>query len=125
MPTMNAISASELAQIQTDVASAVLDKTCVIKRVSTATPDSRGVPSSSYSTIATVAAGMRQPTSTHLTNYDYIIGALAAWLVHMPINTNVKAQDHLEIDNQTLVVQVILTPQSFPALLSVIASELK
>lgn len=119
------ISASELAQIQTDVAAAALDKSCQIQRMSPNTPNTRGVPSGSYSTVATVACGMRQPTSTHLENYAYLIEALAAWLVQFPVGTDVRAQDHLIIDGQTLTVQVILTPQSYPALLSVIASELK
>jgi len=125
MPTMNAITAAELTQIQTDVAFAVLDKSCAIQRLSTSTPNSRGVPSGSFTTIATVQAGMRQPTSTHLTNFDYIIGALAAWLIYLPIGTDVRGQDHLIIDGQTLVVQVLLTPQSYPTLSSVIATELK
>ncbi len=122
---MLAISAVELAKIQTDVAAAALDKTCVIQRLPTSTPDSRGVPSGTYSTIATVKAAMRQPTSTHLQNFDYLIGALATWMVQFPVGTDVKAQDHLIIDNQTLEVQVVLTPQSIQALLTVIASEVK
>ncbi len=119
------IPASELAKIQADVAAAALDKTCVIQRLPTSTPDSRGVPSGSYATIATVKAGMRQPTGTHLQNYDYLIAALATWLVQLPVGTDVRAQDHLLIENQTLEVQVILAPQSYPALLSVLASEIK
>lgn len=119
------ISASELAQIQADVAAAALDKTCQIQRLPASTPTSRGVPSGSYTTIATVACAMRQPTSTHLQNYAYMIEALAAWLVHLPIGTDVRAQDQIVVEGQTLTVQVLLTPQSYPALLSVIAAELK
>lgn len=119
------VSASELAQIQSDVSAAALDKTCQIQRLPASTPNSRGVPSGSYSTVATVACGMRQPTSTHLENYAYMIEALAAWLVQFPVGTDVRAQDHLLIEGQTLTVQVILSPQSYPGLLSVIAGELK
>lgn len=123
---MLAISAAELASIQADVAAAALDKTCQIQRLPSLTPNSRGVPDeSSYGTIATVAAGMRQPTSTHLANYAYAIEALATWLVHFPVGTDVQRLDHLVIDGQTLEVQIILTPQSIPALLSVLATELK
>jgi len=120
------IPASELAQIQRDVAVIALDKTCQIQRLPSLTPNIRGVPDeTSYGTIATVNAGMRQPTGTHLANYAYAIESLATWLVHFAVGTDVQKLDHLLIDNQTLEVQVILTPQSYPALLSVLASELK
>ena len=119
------VSAAELASIQSDVAAAALDKTCQIQRLSSTTPNSRGVPSGSYSTIATVNAGMTQPSSTHLENYAYAIEALATWLVRFPVGTDVKASDHLLIAGQTLDVQVILDPHSYPGLLPVLASELK
>jgi hypothetical protein len=120
------IDAPELAELQADIAAIACDKTCVISRLSSFTPNSRGVPDeTSYSTIATVSAGMRQPTGTHLQNYAYAIEALASWLVHFPVGTDVRKLDHLIIDGQTLEVQIILTPQSYPALLSVLASELK
>lgn len=120
------IPAAELAQIQQDVAAIALDKTCAIQRLSSSTPNSRGVPDeSSYATIATVDAGMRQPTGTHLANYAYAIEALATWLVHFAVGTDIQKLDHLVIDGQTLEVQIILTPQSYPALLSVLATELK
>ena len=119
------ITASEMAQIQADVVAAALDKTCQIQRISSNTPNSRGVPSGTYTTIATVNAGMTQPTGTHLQNYAYIIEALATWLVKFPVGTDVKASDHLIINGQTLTVQVVLDPHSYPALLPVLASELK
>lgn len=119
------IDAYELADIRADVTAIALDKTCVIQRLPTSTPDSRGVPSGSYATIATVAAAMRQPTSTHLENFDYLIGALATWMVQFPVGTDVQAQDHLIIENQTLEVQVVLAPQSIQVLLTVLASEVK
>jgi hypothetical protein len=120
------IPAAELAQIQADAAAAALDKTCVISRLSSSTPNSRGVPDeTNYSTIATVMAGVRQPTGTHLANYAYAIEALATWLVRFAVGTDVQRLDHLTIDGQVLEVQIILTPQSYPALLSVLASEMK
>lgn len=118
------ISAAELAQIQSDVAAAALDKTCQILRP-TNTPNSRGVPPGTFTTIATVACGMRQPTGTHLQNFDYLIGGLATYQVQFPVGTDVKAQDHLVIDGQELTVQIVLNPQSYPALLTVLASEKK
>ena len=122
---MNPISTAELLSIQNDVAAAACDKSCAIQRLPTSTPDSRGVPSGNYSTIYTVQAGMRQPTGTHLQNYDYLIAAMDTWLVHFPVGTDVRAQDKLLIEGQTLEVQVILAPQSYPALFSVLASEVK
>jgi len=119
------ISAAELASIQADVAAAALDKTCAIQRLPTSTPDNRGVPSGNYSAIYTVQAGMRQPTGTHLTNYDYLIAGMDTWLVQFPVGTDVRSQDHLAIEGRSLVVQVILAPQSYPALLSVLASEVR
>lgn len=118
------ISASEMAQIQADVEAVALDKTCQIQRPPT-TPNSRGVPDSNYTTVATVTCGMQQPTSTHLANYDYIIGALATWLVRLPVNVDVKPQDRLLVEGQELTVQVVLTPQSYSTLTSVLASEKK
>lgn len=120
------IPAAELAQIQADVAAIALDKTCQIQRLPSLTPNSRGVPDeTSYGTIATVACGMRQPTGTHLQNYAYAIEALATWLVHFPVGTDVQKLDHLIIEGQQLEVQIVLTPQSYQALLSVLATELK
>src|SRR5581483_12470433 len=107
------ISAAELASIQADVAAAALDKTCAIQRLPTSTPDNRGVPSANYSAIYTVQAGMRQPTGTHLTNYDYLIAGMDTWLVQFPVGTDVRSQDHLAIEGRSLVVQVILAPQSY------------
>lgn len=122
---MNPISAAELASIQSDVAAAACDKDCQIQRLPTSTPDSRGVPSGSYSTIETTKAGMAQPSQQLLQNYDYLIASLSAWAVKLPVNTNVQAQDHLIIDGQTLEVHVVLTPRSYQALLTVLAAEIK
>lgn len=118
------ISASELAQLQADITAIALDQTCQIQRP-TNTPNSRGVPPGTYTTVATVACGMRQPTGTHLQNFDYLIGGLATYQVQFPIGTDVRAQDHLLIQNQVLVVQIVLNPQSYAVLLTVLASEKK
>ncbi len=117
------ISASELARIQADAVAAACDKSCVIQR-KTVTPDGYGTGTEVFATIATVSAGMTQPTGTQLQNYDFLIGSLKAWQIKFPIGTDVKHQDHLVISGQTLVVQVILDPRSYPALLTVLASEI-
>ena len=118
------VPASEMTQIQTDLNTWVLDKTCVIQRKSP-TADAYGTSTPGYSTIATVSAGMTEPSASQLQNYAYLIGSLAAWHVRMPIGTNVRYQDHLIIETQTLEVQVVLEPHSYPGLLSVLASEVK
>jgi len=117
------ISSSELAHIQYDVEFAACDQPCVIKR-KTPTKDAYGSETEIFSTVATTVAGMTEPTAGQLANYDYLIGSLAAWHVRLPIGTNVEHQDHLLIGAQTLVVQVILDPRSYHALLSVIATEI-
>lgn len=121
---MNAVTTAELAQIQSDVVAAVCDKSCQIQRKTT-TSDGYLSQSTSYSTIATVMAGMAQPSGGQLANYGFLIGSLSAWQVRFPVNTNVQHQDHLVIAGQTLEVQVVLTPRSYEVLLTVLASEVK
>jgi hypothetical protein len=118
------IPAGELARIQSDAAAATLDQTCVIQRKTT-TPGTSGEPVGSWTTIATVMAGMSEPTAGQLQNYDFMIGSLAAWQVKLPVGTTVTHQDHFLIAGQVLEVQVILNPRSYPALLTVLASEVK
>lgn len=118
------ISADELAQIQRDTSFAVCDKTCIIKRKAT-TRDTYGSESETFNTIATVSCGMSQPSGGQLQNYDFIIGSLEAWQVHFPIGTNVQHQDHLMFEGLSLVVQVLLDVHSYPALLTVLASEIR
>ena len=121
---MNPISAAELASIQSDVAAAACDKTCAIQR-KTRTPDGMGQATETYATIATVKAGMAQPSQQLLQNYDYLIAALSAWLVKFPVGTTTQPQDRLLIDGQTLEVHVVLEPRSYQALLTVLAAEVK
>ena len=117
------ISLAELAQIQADAAMASCDQTCTIWR-KTAAKDAYGSETEVFNEIATTVAGMTEPTAGQLQNYDYLIGSLAAWHVRLPVGTNVEHQDHLVIGTQTLVVQVILEPRSYHALLSIIATEI-
>src|SRR5947209_12150999 len=96
MPTMNTISAAEMASIQADVA-ATLSLDCTIQRRPQAT-DAYGSPGTgAYSTIATCKAGMRQPSATLLQNYAYLIGSKSAWHVNLPNGQDVQHQDLLLI----------------------------
>lgn len=122
------LDASELASIRSDAANAALDLTCAIQR-KTITRDTLGQATEVWNTIATVNAGMTEPSANMLQNYNYRIEDLAAWHIRLPYGTNVQPQDQLLITGQagqqTLVVQVLLEPRSYAALLSVIASEMK
>lgn len=118
------LSAAELASIQSDAVKATCDMTCKIYRISATTPGASGEPSSNWSLIVTTVAGMSEPTANQLANYDYLIGALAAWHVRLPIGTNVQHDDHLVIGTHTLVVQKILEPRSYAAMLSLLATEI-
>ena len=141
---MLAVSAAELASIQAEAQAAVCDKVATIWRKNAMAQDAYGSPApNSYSYLATTIAGVAEPTATHLQNYDYEIGSLAAWHVRLPIGTDIRYQDHLLLGGpipavslypattlypdlvQILEVHVILTPRSYAALLSVLAAEVK
>jgi hypothetical protein len=117
------VGAVELAAIQA-AAAAILDLSCVVER-KTLTPDGQGGSTEAWNPVAAVKVGMAQPTAGQLQNYDYLIGSLAAWQVKFPVGTDVRHQDHLIVGGQTLVVQVIMNPRSYAALLTVLASEVK
>jgi hypothetical protein len=118
------ITAAELAQMQSDANGLVLDLPCQIQRY-TRTPNSSGGATLAWSTIATVNAGMAEPTANQLQNYGYLVGSLAAWQVRFPVGTNVQEQDHLIINGETLEVVKIMTPRSLPILLTALCSEVK
>ena len=125
MPTMNPVSADEMAAIQAEAVAAACDKVCQIYRVTGQARDAFGSRVPTYTLIKTTVAGMTQPTAGQLQNYDYLIGSLAAWQVRMPIGIDVTHQDHLVIEGQTLEVHVLLNPQSYSAFTNVIAAEIK
>ena len=118
------ISSAELAQIQSDVAQAACDQTCVIQR-RTLTQDAYGSQTAVWNTVATTKAGMTEPTGTQLQNFAYIVEALKAFQVRMAVGTNVREQDLLLIGGKTLTVQVVLEPRSYPSLLTLLATEVE
>lgn len=119
------VSSAELALIRSDLVAAVCDKTCVVWRGTATTDTSGNAVVGSYASINTTVAGMRQPTAGQLQNYDYRIGSLAAWLVMLPYGTDVRVNDWLVIESQTLYVHVLLDPHSYPGLLPVLVAEMK
>lgn len=117
------LSAAELAQIRSD-ANALLTMPCTIKRKSSA-KSPMGQASGTYSVIspAGLLAGMRPPTQQELQNYDYLIGALATWVVKLPYNTDVQPQDQIIIEANTLEAQQDLSLHSIPIYQLMLASE--
>lgn len=123
------ISAAELAQIQADAAAAACDQVCTIQRA-TRTPLPSGGASVAWGTVlqhgaTTVNAGMAEPTAGQLANYGYLVGSLAAWQLKFPVGTDVLEKDQAIIAGQTLNVVKILNPRSYPALITVLAAEVK
>lgn len=119
------LDAAELALLQSDAVAAVLDKSAdIYHKVTTA--DAYGTPVDTWPTkAATVPAGLAEPSGNELANFDYLIGDKVAWKLHTPIGTDLREQDHVVIEGQTIEVHVILTPQSYPVLLDAIVAEIK
>ena len=118
------IPATELAAMQA-VATASLDiASCVVQRATTA-DDGYGHAVKTWATIATVAAGMAKPSAQVMHIYAARIGALASWVISLPLGTDVKADDHLLIIGQTLRVQADLTQSSYSTLTQVLATEIR
>lgn len=118
-----AVSAAQLAAFQA-ATNRTMDQTCTIQR-EVQTPDGAGGHSSTWPAIATVACHVNQPTPQLLQNYDYLIGSQSAWLVRVPVGTNVREGDRLIVGGQTLKVQVILAPRSYPIALRLLAAEVQ
>jgi len=126
MPNMTPVSPYELAQMQSDAAAAVCDKPCAILRKVAPGRDIYGHQTqANYQQIEETMCGVAEPTATHLQNYDYVIGSLAAWQVKFPVGTDVQHQDRVVVEGQTLEVHVLMTPRSYPVLLTVLAAEVK
>ena len=124
MPSMNAISPAELAAMQAEAVAAACPDPCVVSR-GTRTPEAQGGASVAYSTVETTVAGMAEPSPSQLQNYGYLIGSLAAWQVKLPVASVTQEKDRLTIKGQTLNVIKLLSPRSYPVLLTVLATEVK
>jgi hypothetical protein len=143
MPLMTPIRASTLTAIQAQAVAITCDLPCTIMRSTAGVEDAYGTKTPVYTLIATTVCGLQEPTAGQLQNYDYLIADRAAWTARLPIGTDLAHQDHLVIgcvpattlypsptlypwaDVQTLEVHVLLTPRSYPVLLSAIVAEIK
>ena len=114
----------ELAQIQADAAQQACDQACTVQRATT-TDEPQGGKTQVWATVTTCLAGMSQPSAGQLQNFEYLVGSLAAWQVKLPIGTNVQEKDRLVIAGETLNVVKLLNPRSYPALITVLATEVK
>lgn len=118
------ISSAELASIRADIQAAAMDQLCQVQR-KTRTPDGGGSSTEVWVTIATINVGITQPSATILQNYDFKIGSLSTWQVRLPYGTDVREQDHLVINGEDLIVQVLLDPRSYPGSTMVLTGERK
>ena len=121
------ISAQELAAMQSTVGTA-FDLTCNIVRPSLV-PDGMGGTGTVYTytspTYSNVPCNMAQPSQQLLQNYDFLIGALSAWLIGLAIGTDVKPDDHLVVSGQIVQVHTLLYPHSYPTRLHVLCAEIR
>jgi len=122
MPLMNPISSAEMTALRAEVAAAALDLDCTIKRPPR-TPDAWGSQSGNLATLVTTKAGMKSPRATTLEVYADRIGSKKAWEVNFTYGQDVQEQDHLFIGSAEMVVQAILSVQSYSTLTTVLATE--
>ena len=118
--------ATEMASIRADTSALACDLSCQIQRSTTSLGP--GGYTITYPVVATITCGMSEPTAGQLTNYEYMIGDLAAWHVRFPFGTDVRELDRLVITQnngatRTLSVVKFLQPRSYTALISVLATE--
>jgi hypothetical protein len=117
------LNAAQLTYVQA-IATSALDQTCIIKHI-IKTKDAFGTEAESYSAGTSSACGFRQPSAGQLQMYAARLGSLATFHVAFPSGTDVQLLDHLVIGTDTLVVQVLLTPQSYSVTSNVLATEMK
>ena len=115
------LSATELAAMQATALTA-MDQTIVVQRA-TKTPGATGGYTESWTTHATVAGTLSQPTPELMQNYDYLIGPRDAWMVRVPVGTDVKRDDQLVISGVlTLRVESVPVLRSRQIVLTLLAS---
>ena len=117
------ISAAQLAAMQA-TSNKTGDLSIAIQRV-TLGQDGEGNVTKTWATHATVNGNLAQPTASQLQNYGYAIADLAAWMVRVPVGTDIEIGDRLVVGGMNLEVQIILVPQSYQASTRVLAAEVK
>ena len=118
------LSANELATIQATATASLDIAGCQVQRKTTA-PDTHGYQTETWVTHATVKAGLGKPTASFMALYAELIGNRTAWVVSLPLGTDVQRDDQLLIIGQTLRVQADLTQSSYSTLTQVLATEIR
>lgn len=121
---MNPVSAAELASIRADTAAAACDTPCQVQRA-TITKSRWATEVPTYTTVASVNAGMSEPTAGQLQEISSTVGALTTWVVRFPYGTDVRIKDRLIMAGMTLIVQAPLKPRSYAALASFLATKMQ
>jgi hypothetical protein len=119
---LSLLSTRQLAELQNIAADVVCDLPCTIKR-SMVVENAYGTGSETIAIIAETMAGMVAPTAGQIAQYADKLGTLTTWLVRLPYGTGVRRLDTLVIAGRSLIVQALLSPLSYPALTSVLATE--
>lgn len=118
---MNPISAAEMTSIRSEMAK-LLDLDCTIKRATTV-KDAWGTEKPTLNTVTTTKSGMRSPKATTLEVHASRIGSKLAWEVDFTYGTDVQELDHLFIGSDEMIVQALLSVQSYNTLTTVLATE--
>lgn len=115
---------AELAQIQADVAAVACDQPCQIERSSVTYGAGGATVTWPVVSPPGLLAGMSEPQAGGaLGTQEYHLGDKAVWKVRFPVGTDVRELDRLVIAGRTLSVAKLLTPHSYAALTSVLATE--
>src|SRR5579863_5154175 len=117
------LNAAQLAAMQATVLQA-FDLSCAVTRPAL-TSDGAGGSSATYSAVATVPCNLAQPSQQLLQAYDYLIGSLSAWVVGVPVGSDIQANDHLAVNGLVLQVHVVLDPKSYETRMRVLAAEVR
>jgi hypothetical protein len=119
------ITAAQLARFQA-VAAGAFDETFTQQRAARTFGPTRNVIETWATVTPALAGNLAQPTAGQLQNYGYLIGSLSAWMVRVAVGTDIREGDRLITgDGNTLLVQVVLAPQSYQTSLRVLATEVK
>jgi hypothetical protein len=120
------LSCSEIDQLRADNAAVSLSLPCTIKRKSTV-KDAWGTDKKlAFDTVATTLCGTKPPRAGILASYAYMIGSQATWQeLNFKYGTDVRILDHILIGSDELIVQAILSQQSYNTLMTVLASEIQ
>lgn len=118
------ISSAALAQMQA-LTNATMDETFTQKRNSPTQGPTRNT-IDNYATLGALTGHLAQPSPQLLQNYDFRVAAQSAWLVRLPIGTDIRVSDRLvTTDGQQLDVQVVLAPRSYDVAIRCLAAEVR